>query len=83
MEFYRKIKILEEVIQWVGEAGPEGEYAPEYLVEAEQRPIDGSLSMADREARACYAHVGGGQRRRRPIGRRLRAAHLDVLGEAV
>ena len=35
MEFYRKIKIPEEVIERVGEAGLEGEYAPEYLVEPE------------------------------------------------
>jgi DNA-directed RNA polymerase subunit beta' len=34
MEFYRKIKIPEEVIERV-EAGLEGEYAPEYLVEPE------------------------------------------------
>jgi DNA-directed RNA polymerase subunit beta' len=35
MEFYRKIRIPEEVIERVGEAGLEGEYAPEYLVEPE------------------------------------------------
>jgi DNA-directed RNA polymerase subunit beta' len=35
MEFYRKIKIPEEVIERAGEAGLEGEYAPEYLVEPE------------------------------------------------
>jgi hypothetical protein len=35
MEFYRKIKIPEEVIEHVGDAGLEGEYAPEYLVEPE------------------------------------------------
>ena len=34
MEFYRKIKIPEEVIER-SEAGLEGEYAPEYLVEPE------------------------------------------------
>ena len=35
MEFYRKIRIPEEVIERGGEAGLEGEYAPEYLVEPE------------------------------------------------
>ena len=35
MEFYRKIKIPEEVIERSVEAGLEGEYAPEYLVEPE------------------------------------------------
>ena len=35
IEFYRKIEIPEEVIERVGEAGIEGEYAPEYLVEPE------------------------------------------------
>jgi DNA-directed RNA polymerase subunit beta' len=35
MEFYRRIKIPEEVIERIGEAGLEGEYAPEYLVEPE------------------------------------------------
>jgi DNA-directed RNA polymerase subunit beta' len=35
MEFYRKIRIPEEVIEHVGEGGLEGEYAPEYLVEPE------------------------------------------------
>jgi DNA-directed RNA polymerase subunit beta' len=35
MEFYRKIRIPEEVIERVGEGGLEGEYAPEYLVEPE------------------------------------------------
>jgi DNA-directed RNA polymerase subunit beta' len=35
MEFYRKIRIPEEVIERMGEAGLEGEYAPEYLVEPE------------------------------------------------
>ena len=35
MEFYRKIRIPEEVIEHAGEAGLEGEYAPEYLVEPE------------------------------------------------
>jgi DNA-directed RNA polymerase subunit beta' len=35
MEFYRKIRIPEEVIERSGEAGLEGEYAPEYLVEPE------------------------------------------------
>ena len=34
MEFYRKIKIPEEVIERI-EGGMEGEYAPEYLVEPE------------------------------------------------
>ena len=33
MEFYRKIRIPEEVIERVGWAGLEGEYAPEYFVE--------------------------------------------------
>ena len=35
MEFYRKIRIPEELIERMGEAGLEGEYAPEYLVEPE------------------------------------------------
>jgi len=35
MEFYRKIKIPDDVIEGLGEAGMEGEYAPEYLVEPE------------------------------------------------
>jgi DNA-directed RNA polymerase subunit beta' len=35
MEFYRKIKIPEEVIERGVDAGLEGEYAPEYLVEPE------------------------------------------------
>jgi len=35
MEFYRKIRIPEEVIERSGEAGLDGEYAPEYLVEPE------------------------------------------------
>jgi hypothetical protein len=35
MEFYRKIKIPDEVIEGLGEGGMEGEYAPEYLVEPE------------------------------------------------
>jgi DNA-directed RNA polymerase subunit beta' len=35
MEFYRKIKIPDEVIEGLGESGMEGEYAPEYLVEPE------------------------------------------------
>jgi DNA-directed RNA polymerase subunit beta' len=35
MEFYRRIKIPEEVIERVSEAGLEGEYAPEYLVDPE------------------------------------------------
>ena len=35
MEFYRKIKIPEEVIEHAAATGLEGEYAPEYLVEAE------------------------------------------------
>jgi hypothetical protein len=35
MEFYRKIKIPEEVIERGVEVGLEGEYAPEYLVEPE------------------------------------------------
>ncbi len=35
MEFYRKIKIPEELIERGGDAGLEGEYAPEYLVEPE------------------------------------------------
>jgi DNA-directed RNA polymerase subunit beta' len=35
MEFYRRIKIPEEVIERIGEAGLESEYAPEYLVEPE------------------------------------------------
>jgi hypothetical protein len=34
MEFYRRIKIPEEVIERI-EAGLESEYAPEYLVEPE------------------------------------------------
>jgi hypothetical protein len=35
MEFYRKIKIPDEVIEGLGEAGMEGEYTAEYLVEPE------------------------------------------------
>ncbi len=35
MEFYRKIKIPEEVIERTVESGSRGEYAPEYLVEPE------------------------------------------------
>ena len=35
MEFYRKIKIPDEVIERTGPEGMEGEYAPEYLVEPE------------------------------------------------
>ncbi len=35
MEFYRKIRIPEEVIERSGRGGLEGEYAPEYLVEPE------------------------------------------------
>ena len=35
MEFYRKIKIPDEVIEGLGETGMEGEYTAEYLVEPE------------------------------------------------
>jgi DNA-directed RNA polymerase subunit beta' len=35
MEYYRKIRIPEEVIERSAEANLEGEYAPEYLVEPE------------------------------------------------
>src|SRR5438034_2476233 len=35
MEFYRRIKIPEEVVEHAAGAGLEGEYAPEYLVEPE------------------------------------------------
>ena len=35
MEFYRKIKIPDEVIEGLGEGGMEGEYSAEYLVEPE------------------------------------------------
>jgi DNA-directed RNA polymerase subunit beta' len=35
MEFYRKIKIPDEVIEGLGEGGMEGEYQAEYLVEPE------------------------------------------------
>ena len=35
MEFYRKIKIPDEVIEGLGEGGMEGEYTAEYLVEPE------------------------------------------------
>jgi DNA-directed RNA polymerase subunit beta' len=35
MEYYRRVKIPEEVIEQPAGAGLEGEYAPEYLVEAE------------------------------------------------
>jgi hypothetical protein len=35
MEFYRRIKIPEEVIERPVLSGLEGEYAPEYMVEPE------------------------------------------------
>jgi DNA-directed RNA polymerase subunit beta' len=35
MEFYRRIRIPEEVIERSAESGLEGEYAAEYLVEPE------------------------------------------------
>jgi DNA-directed RNA polymerase subunit beta' len=35
MEFYRRIRIPEEIIERLGEGGLEGEYAAEYLVEPE------------------------------------------------
>jgi DNA-directed RNA polymerase subunit beta' len=35
MEYYRRVKIPEEVIEQPAAAGMEGEYSPEYLVEAE------------------------------------------------
>jgi len=35
MEFYRKIRIPEEVIERTGEPGLDGEFAPEYLIEPE------------------------------------------------
>jgi DNA-directed RNA polymerase subunit beta' len=35
MEFYRRIKIPDEVIEYAVAPGMEGEYAPEYLVEPE------------------------------------------------
>ena len=35
MEYYRRVKIPEEVIEQPAAAGLEGEYSPEYLVEPE------------------------------------------------
>ena len=35
MEFHRKIKIPDEVIEGLGEGGKENEYSAEYLVEPE------------------------------------------------
>ena len=35
MEFYRKIKIPDEVIEGLGETGMQGEYSAEHLVEPE------------------------------------------------
>jgi DNA-directed RNA polymerase subunit beta' len=39
MEFYRKIKIPDEVIEGLGEAGLEGEYAPEHRTRMDRQAL--------------------------------------------
>jgi hypothetical protein len=65
MEFYRKIKIPEEVIERSIEGGMEGEYAPEYLVEP-GHTREGHLPSVRAAMAPGNAAALGGSRRKAP-----------------